>query len=159
MYVPRLPYPFNCWWTFRLFPCLGYCKWYCREHQGACIFLNYSLSGSMPRSEIAGSYYNSRFSRNLHTVFHNGCTNLHFHQQCRRVPLFSTPSPTFIICRLFNDGHSDWCEVLSHCGFGLHFSNSDVGHLFMCLLAIYMSLEKCLFRFSVHFSIGFSCCS
>ena len=26
MYVPHLIYPFICLWTFRLLPCLGYCK-------------------------------------------------------------------------------------------------------------------------------------
>ena len=36
--------------------------------------------------------------------------------------LFSAPSPAFVICRLFNDGHSDWCEVVPHCSFDLRFS-------------------------------------
>ena len=39
--------------------------------------------------------------------------------------LFSTPSPAFGICRLFNDGHSDQCEVILHCSFDLHFSSSE----------------------------------
>ena len=38
--------------------------------------------------------------------------------------LFSTSSPTFIICGLLDDGHSDQCEVVGHCSFHLHFSNN-----------------------------------
>ena len=39
--------------------------------------------------------------------------------------LFSTLSPAFTVCRLFDDGHSDWCEVISHWSFELHFSNNE----------------------------------
>ena len=38
--------------------------------------------------------------------------------------LFSASSPAFVICRLFDDSHFDSCEVISHCGFDLHFSDS-----------------------------------
>ena len=61
----------------------------------------------------------------------------------------------FTGCRFFNDDHSDWCQVIPHCSFDLHFSNNEqcrasfqvcVGHLFMS------SLENSLFRSSVCFS-------
>ena len=40
--------------------------------------------------------------------------------------LFSMPSPAFIVCRFFDDGHSDQCELIPYCSFDLHFSDSDV---------------------------------
>jgi len=70
------------------------------------------FSRCIRRSGIAQSHCSSIFSflHNLHTLFHNGWTNLCSNWHCRRILLFSTPSPAFIICRLFNNDHPDPCE-------------------------------------------------
>ena len=33
--------------------------------------------------------------------------------------------PAFITCRLLDHSHSDWCEMVSHCGFDLHFFDNE----------------------------------
>ena len=86
-------YPFICPWTSRCFHVLAIVN---NAAMDIWVHVSFSIvvfSGHMPSNGIVGSHgiFIPCLLRDLHTVLHSGHINLHFHQQCKRVPFSAQP--------------------------------------------------------------------
>ena len=132
---------------------------------GVHVSLSYLAYSGMASSGLAGSYgcSISSFLKNLHTgvlkkphtVLYSGCTSLHSHKQCKRVP-FIYCLQTFLIPAILTSMRQYLIVVLIY----ISLIMNDIEHLFLCLLAICISsLEKCLFSSLAHFFDSVICFS
>ena len=87
--------------------------------------IHFLIFGYITRGGIDGSYDNPVFNfQGTSNMFSTVAAPLYNPTNNVGGSLFSISSLTFIICRPVDDDHSDWCEVLLHCGFNFLFSNN-----------------------------------
>ena len=142
----HLLYPLICWWTFSLFPCLGYCRLCCYKHRGAwmfsrCSFIPYICLGMQLLDHTESLLF--VFLRKFHTVFHNGSISLHSSNSVRGFP--SSPHPLqhlwLVSCLMMAILIGmRWYLIAVSAGLSLLMSKTE--HLSICLLAMCVSSFK-----------------
>ena len=96
--------------TLRLSPYLSNCKWCCCEYWSACIFSSYYFHFLWKFPEV-------QFLDHMVVLFLNiWVTSVVFSIVASPISMLA-----LVISHLFDYSHSNSCEVISHCGFDLHF--------------------------------------
>ena len=115
-------------YIFRLFTCLSYCKQCCIEHE--CIYFcelvfSFSLDEYSEVELLDHMVVLLLIFGGNSILFPQWLYQFTFLPIMHKVSLFSTSFTTFVITYLFDNSHSNSCEV-TYYGFDLHFSDHQL---------------------------------
>ena len=102
-------------------------------------------SGYMPRSGIVGPYggFFPSFLKESTDCLPQQLCQFPFPPTVQEHSISSTPSPAFIVCKLFDLGHSDGCEMVPHCASSLS--------VFLFLCYMYVTISSTYYSFACFF--------